>query len=74
MICNQVHKYLSGHCLISSRSVWYLETLTSIDCALSVKNDILRHMNDEKSVGFVLLDLKTTFDTVNHTIYCDIFI
>ena len=34
----------------------------------SVKNDILRSIDDHKAVALVLLDLSAAFDTVDHTI------
>ena len=65
------YKYLSDHGLFHPAQSGFRKLHSTITCGLSVTNDILKAMDNGNNVGFVFLDLKKAFDTVDHAILCE---
>ncbi len=66
IVANQFVSYLNAHSLAEPFQSGYKKYHSTETTLLYVTNDILRNLDKKQSVILVLLDLSTSFDTVDH--------
>ena len=70
--CNQYKSHLEEHGLHEVFQSAYKENHSVETAVLCVHDDIMRALDQKKSVVLVMLDLSAAFDTVDHTILLDL--
>ena len=66
VVRNQIKDHLKTHGLQEPLQSSYRELHSTETALLRVRTDILKAMDDNKSVAVILLDLSAAFDTVDH--------
>ena len=70
LITNQLYKFMDKNGLFSTDQLGFLRLHTTLTSLLKSTNDWYRGLDLGKLVGFVFIDLKKAFDTVDHSILC----
>ena len=70
LVFNQLYQYMKGNGLFTSEQSGLLRLHSTLICLLTMSDDWYNGLDLGKLVGLAFIDLKKSFDTVDHDILC----